>query len=646
METSGVVSLAIRPNQPQANDQYGVGGLSGKELQRKFDNLARLAISRCNMLVELLSGEYQPTTNQTKESILDYILTIKKEDSELDNDMSLSDVLANILTTAGELKAKNPTVLYDRTDKLNDILKYIWDTVQFMDQNVDTLLSFAPFSMDVNYDEDGNVTYRFYNSRGNEAFKVSSDMLKGYRDFLAAYSDQKLANHNNDQDAHQAIQDKINTQADRITHFGEEVILIGNNVYGFEERATNLEDRATDLEGAVRGLADDVDNLKDLVNSSGGSSGGGTGNTGGNIDTTNFVSKDDIIKDLSSDDANNDKRVVAASAGHSLYKDITTLNTAVKTLQSDVDAVESTVTTLNSNVDALQSDVDAVESAVATLNSDVGAVKSWVAELEDKVETSSGNSGVSEEEIAPIINNAINDHNEAENSHEDIRKQFNHYLEQIYPTTEKAFNFFVGTREEYEELDDKTNLFAIITDDEVNNNILSNLTPLIKWRNSVMTGETVVARAESDFSGVPFMQKYLQQSQTKYLHQIRITYSLNQVNLDAYFNLVLSHRYELKSFNDVYSFFRYEYGLRCPILATGIARGNKLFNIYSVEAVLDGNGEQLNFIYTDGTSAELRYSVPSNLSINLRDLVLPLANVTWNSGGGSGGGSGGIPGGQ
>ena len=39
---NGVVSLAIRPNQ---KSQYGTGGLSGKELQQRFDKLATLIIS-------------------------------------------------------------------------------------------------------------------------------------------------------------------------------------------------------------------------------------------------------------------------------------------------------------------------------------------------------------------------------------------------------------------------------------------------------------------------------------------------------------------------------------------------------------------------------------------------------------------------
>ena len=132
ISTNGVVSLAIRPNQPQANQQYGIGGLSGKDLQRKFDNLARLAIDRCNVLVQLLSGEYRTSTSsEDKHSILEYILTIKSEESGLSEDLSLSDVFAKILTATGDLKVIDPAESEPTTyAELNDILKNFWEKIQ------------------------------------------------------------------------------------------------------------------------------------------------------------------------------------------------------------------------------------------------------------------------------------------------------------------------------------------------------------------------------------------------------------------------------------------------------------------------------------------------------------------------------------
>ena len=132
ISATGVVSLAIRPN--QNNSQYGIGNLTGKELQKKFDNLARLAIARCNELVRLLSGKYLPSEDsppESAESILEYILAFKGSESEnIPTDMSLKDVLDNILTTSAELKAIDPTVDDRETfAALNTVLTKIYGEV-------------------------------------------------------------------------------------------------------------------------------------------------------------------------------------------------------------------------------------------------------------------------------------------------------------------------------------------------------------------------------------------------------------------------------------------------------------------------------------------------------------------------------------
>ena len=50
----GVVSLAIRPNQPS---QYGVGSLTGKQLQERFDKLATTAIDKINAVIDVLNSK-------------------------------------------------------------------------------------------------------------------------------------------------------------------------------------------------------------------------------------------------------------------------------------------------------------------------------------------------------------------------------------------------------------------------------------------------------------------------------------------------------------------------------------------------------------------------------------------------------------
>lgn len=143
ISATGVVSLAIRPN--QNNSQYGIGNLTGKELQKKFDNLARLAIARCNELVKLLSGKYLPSEDsppESAESILEYILAFKGSESEnIPTDMSLKDVLDNILTTSAELKAIDPTEENTTTfDALNNVLKKTYERLMHRVDDVDTAI--------------------------------------------------------------------------------------------------------------------------------------------------------------------------------------------------------------------------------------------------------------------------------------------------------------------------------------------------------------------------------------------------------------------------------------------------------------------------------------------------------------------------
>ena len=56
----GVVSLAIRPNQPA---QYGEGGLSGVELKRRFDRLVNRVIDRYNELCDILNNPDEAAKN-------------------------------------------------------------------------------------------------------------------------------------------------------------------------------------------------------------------------------------------------------------------------------------------------------------------------------------------------------------------------------------------------------------------------------------------------------------------------------------------------------------------------------------------------------------------------------------------------------
>lgn len=137
IKANGVVSLAVRPNQPA---QYGAGSLSAKELQKRFDNLSRLAIVKLNALVQLLAGEYLSDQDSDPKSILEYILAFKGDESEtLTEDLTLKDVLDRILTKDAELKVQNPYAAITSYIKLNTVIAEIVSDISKNAQYISSL---------------------------------------------------------------------------------------------------------------------------------------------------------------------------------------------------------------------------------------------------------------------------------------------------------------------------------------------------------------------------------------------------------------------------------------------------------------------------------------------------------------------------
>jgi hypothetical protein len=105
---NGVVSLAIRPNQ---KSQYGTGGLSGKELQQRFDKLATLIISRYNEVAKALSSK----------EVLEYF--------KLPNETTLADFIEKITDDAYDIVSTNP---YDKGNeaKLSTIIQRLFAGIE------------------------------------------------------------------------------------------------------------------------------------------------------------------------------------------------------------------------------------------------------------------------------------------------------------------------------------------------------------------------------------------------------------------------------------------------------------------------------------------------------------------------------------
>ena len=102
MKAKGVVSLALRPNMPS---QYGQGGLTGKQLQERFDRLARYIVEKYNILVDGLASH----------DVLDYFKL--PEGYSLD---SLNELVERISDSHGDLVVKSPYT--EKYEKVADIL--------------------------------------------------------------------------------------------------------------------------------------------------------------------------------------------------------------------------------------------------------------------------------------------------------------------------------------------------------------------------------------------------------------------------------------------------------------------------------------------------------------------------------------------
>ena len=102
MKAKGVVSLAMRPNMPS---QYGQGGLTGKQLQERFDRLARYIVEKYNILVDGLASH----------DVLDYFKL--PEGYSLD---SLYELVEKISDSHGDLVVKSPYT--EKNEKVADIL--------------------------------------------------------------------------------------------------------------------------------------------------------------------------------------------------------------------------------------------------------------------------------------------------------------------------------------------------------------------------------------------------------------------------------------------------------------------------------------------------------------------------------------------
>lgn len=114
IKAKGVQSLAIRPNMPS---QYGQGGLTGRQLQERFDRLAGYIIEKYNILVDALAshealdyfklpeGYTLPTLRSLLSRVTDDAGDLIVESPYIEGKERLTDIVAKIRTDIDDLYA-------------------------------------------------------------------------------------------------------------------------------------------------------------------------------------------------------------------------------------------------------------------------------------------------------------------------------------------------------------------------------------------------------------------------------------------------------------------------------------------------------------------------------------------------------------
>lgn len=321
---NGVVSLAIRPNQPS---QYGIGGLSGKQLQQKFDQLVGVVIDRYNTLCDILNSSSDATAN----------IPIKVKGAE----STLKDLLSGIVNSDGDLIAKNP-ITEDESDTLtvNELMVALYNYIVNLQASVKTIEDYVELeskteelkTISDKFETIANVNlFKSDNAQAHNDIRHSVTVAKG--DALR-YTDSKLEAHNESSEAHEAIRNNIDEAETRANVYADGKISSHNSdasahktirdsvsvVAGDLSSHKTANDAHNDIRLLLKGLSDRVNALHDTDDTTLDQTKEIVAYIKANralIDsiTTSKVNVDDIIANLTT---NVDKIPLAASQGVAL----------------------------------------------------------------------------------------------------------------------------------------------------------------------------------------------------------------------------------------------------------------------------------------------------------------------------------------
>ena len=207
----GVVSLAIRPNQ---SSQYGVGGLTGKQLQERFDLLAKHTIEHLNEVIKILNSN----------DVASYIsLGERFENYGNEDRQSLSDFIKDVYTPSGGLVVESPDPTKNK-ESLKAILEELYNFII-------ALNAYTKISEYITDDPEATLDDIFAKLSTLETHNKSEDshplIIEALGELLAL-----LDSHTTDEEqlAHQDIRDSVDAVEESFESHKTDVTAHGNAI--------------------------------------------------------------------------------------------------------------------------------------------------------------------------------------------------------------------------------------------------------------------------------------------------------------------------------------------------------------------------------------------------------------------------------
>lgn len=405
----GVVSLAIRPNQ---SSQYGVGGLTGKQLQERFDLLAKHTIEHLNEVIKILNSN----------DVASYISLGEGFENNADR-QSLSDFIGDVYDPTYGLIVESPDPSKnDAKESVKEIFEWLYDQ----------LAALNAFTKILEYVEENPGT-------------TISDIF-----------DAKISSHNSNPNAHTDIRTVITQIKHEIKVFKDAVNNLLNSDDKTLDQTKEIVAYIKNNKSLIDGITASKVNVDDIVDSrlSFATDQPLSANQGRVLNAIK-VNYGDIVDNLTSTDK---KAPLSANQGRVLDAKIKAVEDSIDDLKDEVGSggglggsgdctcSEATSTSAGLMSAADKSKLDGIAAGATKNTATATSTSAGLMSAADKAKLD----GIEEGATAGGSGGSVDvdfDHIETINGDE--------------------LKFFVGTKNEYQALspEKKQNLFALFTDD-------------------------------------------------------------------------------------------------------------------------------------------------------------------------------------